>query len=49
MAALSSVGVDMDDLGETLEAQGIAAFDASIAHVLGTLEGKARAYESPAS
>lgn len=44
MAALSAVGVDMDDVGDTLEDQGIEAFDASVAHVLGTLETKARAY-----
>ena len=40
MAALSTVGVDMDDVGHTLEAQGIAAFNASVAHVLGTLDAK---------
>ena len=44
MTALSTVGVDMDDVGHTLEAQGIAAFNASVAHVLGTLEAKSRAY-----
>ena len=44
MAALSTVGVDMDDVGHTLEAQGIAAFNASVAHVLGTLEAKSRAF-----
>jgi transaldolase len=43
MAALSTVGVDMDDVGYTLEAQGIAAFNASVAHVLGNLEAKPRA------
>jgi transaldolase len=44
MAALSTVGVDMNDVGHTLEAQGIAAFNASVAHVLGTLEAESRAY-----
>jgi len=43
MGALATVGVDMDDVGQTLEAQGIAAFDASVVHVLGVLEAKARA------
>jgi transaldolase len=43
MAALSTLGVDMDDVGDTLETQGIAAFNASVAHVLGTLEAKSRA------
>ena len=43
MAALSTVGVDLDDVGQALEAQGIAAFNASVAHVLGTLEAKSRA------
>jgi len=44
MAALSTAGVDMDDVGLTLEAHGIAVFDASVAHVLGSLENKARAH-----
>jgi transaldolase len=43
MGALSTVGIDMDEVGDTLETQGIAAFDASVAHVLGTLEAKSRA------
>jgi hypothetical protein len=33
----------MDDVGQTLERQGIAAFQASFTHVLGTLEAKSRA------
>jgi transaldolase len=43
LAALSTLGIDMDDVGRTLEAQGIAAFEASVTHVLGTLEAKSRA------
>jgi transaldolase len=43
MGALSTVGIDMDDVGHTLEEQGIAAFDASVAHVLGTLRARSRA------
>ena len=45
MRALESVGVDMDDVGRALERQGIAGFQASVAHVLGTLGA---APESPA-
>jgi transaldolase len=43
MGALATVGVDMDDVGRTLEREGIAAFQASFTHVLGTLEAKSRA------
>jgi transaldolase len=43
MGALATVGVDMDDVGRTLEREGIAAFRASFAHVLGTLSEKAKA------
>jgi transaldolase len=43
MRALATVGVDMDDVGRTLEREGIAAFQASFTHVLGTLEAKSRA------
>ena len=40
MHALAKAGVDMDDVGHTLGGEGIAAFQASFAHVLGTLEAK---------
>ena len=40
MDALATVGVDMDDVGRALEAQGVAAFDASVAHVLAVLEAR---------
>ena len=40
MHAMARVGVDMDDVGSTLENEGIAAFEASFAHVLATLEAK---------
>jgi transaldolase len=42
MTALAEVGVDMDDVGRTLEDQGVAGFHQSFAHVLEALETKAR-------
>ena len=39
---LVRLGIDMDDVGLTLETQGVAAFHQSFAHVLNTLEAKAR-------
>ena len=39
---LADVGVDMDDVGLTLEDQGVAGFHQSFAHVLDTLDAKAR-------
>ena len=42
MAGLAGVGVDMDDVGRSLEDQGVASFHQSFAHVLGALESKAR-------
>jgi transaldolase len=42
MRALAEVGVDMDDVGRTLEDQGVASFHQSFAHVLQALETKAR-------
>jgi transaldolase len=42
MDALDEVGVDMDDVGRTLEDQGVASFHQSFAHVLQALETKAR-------
>jgi transaldolase len=38
---LATVGVDMEDVGLTLEAQGVAGFRDSFAHLLDTLETKA--------
>jgi transaldolase len=49
MAALSMVGIDMDNVGQTLEDQGIEAFDASVAHVLASLEAKSHATSPPAT
>ncbi len=43
MRALAAVGVDMDDVGTTLEEQGIKAFHASYVHVLDALGAKAHA------
>ena len=42
MDRLAEVGVDMDDVGRTLEDQGVASFHQSFAHVLQALEAKAR-------
>jgi transaldolase len=42
MSELAGAGIDMEDVGETLEAQGVDAFHASFVHVLDALEGKAR-------
>jgi transaldolase len=41
MRALPRVGVYPDDVGLTLERQGLARFAASVSHVLGALEAKA--------
>jgi transaldolase len=43
MRRLAGLGVDMDDVGRTLEREGIAAFQASFDHVLGSLETKTHA------
>ena len=43
MRRLARLGVDMEDVGHTLEREGIAAFQASFDHVLGSLEAKAHA------
>jgi len=40
--ALAGVGVDLDEVGRTLEDQGVASFHQSFAHVLQVLEAKAR-------
>jgi transaldolase len=42
MGRLAAVGVDMDDVGRTLEDQAVASFRESFAHVLGVLDTKAR-------
>jgi transaldolase len=42
MHRLAEVGVDMDDVGRTLEDHGVASFHQSFAHVLQALESKAR-------
>jgi len=42
MDRLAEVGVDMDDVGRTLEDHGVAGFHQSFAHVLEALETKAR-------
>jgi transaldolase len=41
MDRLSQLGIDMDDVGRTLEEQGVASFHESFAHVLAALEAAA--------
>jgi transaldolase len=47
--ALAKAGIDMDDVGHTLEEASIAAFQASFNHVLGTLATKATSRQPAAS
>jgi transaldolase len=42
MHRLAAAGVDMDDVGRTLEGDGVASFHESFAHVLAALDTKAR-------
>ena len=42
MRRLAAVGIDMDDVGLTLEDQGVASFHESFQDVLGALDAKAR-------
>jgi transaldolase len=42
MRRLAAVGVDMDDVGGTLEDEGVASFHESFQHMLASLAGKAR-------
>ena len=42
MGRLAALDIDMDDVGETLEGQGVASFHASFEHVLDALDTKAR-------
>ena len=42
MHDLTTVGVDMDDVGHALEDQGVAGFHQSFADLLVTLDAKAR-------
>ena len=44
MQAITAAGVDMDDVGQTLEDEGVAAFQRSFDHVLGTLAAKHHAF-----
>ena len=41
MHALADIGVDMDDVGQTLESEGVASFEQSFTHVLEALALKA--------
>jgi transaldolase len=49
MHALAKAGIDMDEVGHALEEAGIAAFQASFAHVLATLETRANSRRPAAS
>lgn len=42
--ALAAAGLDLDDVGQTLEVQGIEAFETSYGHVLETLRAKATTF-----
>jgi transaldolase len=42
MAGLASLGIEMDDVGRTLEDQGVASFHRSFQEVLTALEAKSR-------
>jgi transaldolase len=46
MDRLAAVGIDMDDVGATLEDEGLAGFHDSFAHVLVALATKARRLSS---
>jgi transaldolase len=41
LAQLAEVGVDLDDVGDTLEEQGVAAFSKSFDELMGSLGAKA--------
>ena len=41
MECLAALGIDMDEVGATLENEGIASFHDSFAHVLAALDSKA--------
>ena len=41
MAGLADVGVDIDDVGDKLEREGVASFQKSFDELLGALEAKA--------
>ena len=42
MASLAAIGIDMDEVGRTLEAEGVESFHSSFQHVLAGLAAKAR-------
>jgi len=42
MRRLAGVGIDMDNVGLTLEDNGVAAFHESFQHVLASLDAKVR-------
>ena len=43
MHAIAEAGVNMDDVGDTLETDGIPALPAAFTHLLGTLDAKTHA------
>jgi transaldolase len=46
MRRLAAAGVDMDDVGLTLEDNGVAGFHQAFGHVLASLDAKARQLSS---
>jgi transaldolase len=46
MRRLAAVGIDMDDVGLTLEDNGVTGFHESFQHMLASLHGKARQLSS---
>ena len=46
MRRLAAVGIDVDDVGLTLEDNGVAGFHKSFQHVLASLHAKARQLSS---
>ncbi len=47
MEDLVAVGIDLDDVGHTLETEGVEKFHASFSHLLESLEAKAQALTAP--
>lgn len=43
---LAEVGIDMDEVGRTLEDAGVISFHESFSHVLGALDAKARTFQT---
>ncbi len=46
LEALAAVGVDLDDVGQVLEDEGVAAFSKSFDELIGSLQAKAETFRS---